>query len=53
MNIKKDENSNKNDLSDNINLTYKLEIECQDEEQQEKLYNECIERGIICRILTL
>ena len=53
VNIKKDENSNKNDLSDNINLTYKLEIECQDEEQQEKLYNEFIERGIICRILTL
>lgn len=41
------------DLSDEINLTYKLEIECCDEQQQERLYNEFIERGVVCRILTL
>ena len=41
------------DLSDNIEVGYKIEIECSSEFEQEKLYNELIERGIECRLLTL
>ena len=43
----------KEDLSDDINLTCKIEIECSDEREQETLYNEMTERGFVCRILTL
>lgn len=49
-----DENKQiKEDLSDDINLTCKIEIECSDEREQETLYNEMTERGFVCRILTL
>lgn len=41
------------DLSDDINLEFRIEINCADEQQQEALYNELTERGIECRILTL
>lgn len=41
------------DLSDNIEISYKLEISCKDEIEQETLYNEMIERGLECRLLTL
>lgn len=41
------------DLSDEIDSSYRLEIELDDEESQEKLYNELIEKGYICRLLTL
>jgi len=45
--------SEQKDLSDNIEVAYKIEIECSSEFEQEKLYNELIERGIECRLLTL
>ena len=50
INEKKEEQK---DLSDQINIGYKIEISCNSETEQEILYNELIERGIICRLLTL
>jgi hypothetical protein len=41
------------DLSDDISFEYKLEITLSNEKDQEKLYNELVERGYECRILTL
>lgn len=41
------------DLSDSFTESFRIEIELNDEEQQEKLYNELTEKGYICRILTL
>ena len=41
------------DLSDELNFDYKLEITCNDEVEQQSLFNEFQERGIVCRILTL
>ena len=41
------------DLSDKIQIGFKIEIECSSEFEQEQLYNELIERGIECRLLTL
>jgi len=43
----------KKDLSDQIDYEYKLEITCENEAEQEKMYNELKERGFECRILTL
>ena len=41
------------DLSDKITSTFKIEVECKDEEEQEKTYNKLIELGYECRLLTL
>jgi ParB-like chromosome segregation protein Spo0J len=41
------------DLSDDLNVAFKIEIECENESEQEKLYNEFINRGLQCRLLTL
>ena len=41
------------DLSEEIESSYRLEIELENEEEQEKLYNELINKGYICRLLTL
>ena len=41
------------DLSDNLDVTFRVEIECENESEQEKLYNELINRGLKCRLLTL
>ena len=41
------------DLSDKLNVEYKIEITCVNEAEQEKMYNELTERGYECRILTL
>lgn len=41
------------DLSDKIKPEYKLEINCGSEELQQQLFNEMIERGYTCRVLTL
>lgn len=41
------------DLSDKLDIKFKVEIECETEENQEKIYNELTERGLICRLLTL
>tara|TARA_R100000655_G_scaffold42320_1_gene78275 strand:+ start:787 stop:1293 length:507 start_codon:yes stop_codon:yes gene_type:complete len=41
------------DLSDKLELQFKLEIDVTSEKEQEELYNELTKRGYICRILTL
>lgn len=41
------------DLSEQLQPTYKLEIECSDESELQSLYEEITERGLLCRILTL
>ena len=41
------------DLSDTLIESLRIEIEMESEEEQEKLYNELIEKGYKCRILTL
>lgn len=41
------------DLSDKIGQSFKVEIDCEDEAQQEYLYNTLKEQGYSCRVLTL
>ncbi len=41
------------DLSDRIDLEYKIEIDCGDEATQEELFNYLNEQGYKCRLLTL
>ena len=41
------------DLSDNIEGSFRVEVELENETEQEKLYNELINKGFICRLLTL
>ncbi len=41
------------DLSDTLIESLRIEVEMESEEEQEKLYNELIEKGYKCRILTL
>lgn len=43
----------KDDLSDEIANAFKIEVELENEEEQEKLYNKLISEGYSCRILTL
>lgn len=43
----------KDDLSNEITLEYKVEVTCKCESEQEALYNELIGQGYECRILTL
>ena len=42
-----------NDLSEDITTSYKIEVSCDNEQEQEKVYNKLIEIGLKCRILTL
>jgi ParB-like chromosome segregation protein Spo0J len=42
-----------NDLSDKLKHSYKIEIECSDELEQEEFYNKLTQEGYICKILTL
>jgi ParB-like chromosome segregation protein Spo0J len=42
-----------NDLSDNLETNYRIEVILSDEKTQELLYNELIERNYECRLLTL
>tara|TARA_R100001443_G_scaffold75656_2_gene83211 strand:+ start:205 stop:711 length:507 start_codon:yes stop_codon:yes gene_type:complete len=42
-----------NDLSDTIELQYKIEVDVTSEKEQEQLYNDLTNKGYICRILTL
>jgi len=42
-----------NDLSDNLEINYRIEVILSDEKTQELLYNELIERNYECRLLTL
>lgn len=41
------------DLSDTIDVEYKVEVSCTCEVEQEKLYNELTAQGYSCRLLTL
>lgn len=41
------------DLSDKLKSLFKIEIICNSEQQQEKIYNKLIEEGYECRLLTL
>lgn len=43
----------KKDLSDKIGQSYKIEIDCADEAEQEELYNQLTDQGYSCRVLTL
>ena len=43
----------KEDLSDKVNSAYEIIIECDNEEEQEEMYNRFIEEGLRCRVLTL
>ena len=43
----------KPDLSDSINLSYRVEVTCSCEEEQETLFNQLTSEGYQCRILTL
>lgn len=43
----------KKDLSNQIGQSYKIEIDCSDEAEQEELYNTLKEQGYSCRVLTL
>lgn len=41
------------DLIENFDYEYKIEVTCNSELEQEKIYNELINDGYLCRILTL
>lgn len=45
--------SSKEDLSENIKETYKIEVDCTGEKEQEILYNDLTKKGYSCRLLTL
>ena len=45
--------TDKKDLSDEIESSFRIEIQCASEGEQEMLYTELIGRGLECRILTL
>ena len=45
--------TDKKDLSDEIESSFRVEITCASEGEQELIYNEMIGRGLECRILTL
>ena len=47
------EDKEREDLSDKVNSSYEIIIECDNEEEQEEMYNKLIEEGIKCRVLTL
>ena len=48
-----DSDINEIDLSDKLKQSYKIEIQCSDETEQEEFYNKLIKEGYICKILTL
>ena len=48
-----EETKEEKDYSEDITSKFVIEIDCDDEEQQQSLYNEFVEKGLTCRILTL
>lgn len=48
-----DEVIDEKDLSDQLEQSFKIEIDLESEEEQEKIYNQLIADGYKCRILTL
>ena len=53
LDVPKFEDSEQEDLSDKITDTYRIEIVCESEENQQQAYNDLIEQGYECRLLTL
>ena len=51
--MSQDEEGSIDYLSDSLEMQFKLEITLNTEEEQEKLYSELIEKGYLCRVLTL
>lgn len=51
--IDEDAPPEREDLSDEITAQYQIIIDCEDEMEQEDLYNELDARGLKCRVLTL
>jgi ParB-like chromosome segregation protein Spo0J len=47
------ESEDETDLSDKIKSAFRIEIELENEEEQEKMYNQLISDGYKCRVLTL
>lgn len=41
------------DLSDEVKETYEVIVECENEIEQEEIYNKLLEEGLTCRVLTL
>lgn len=41
------------DISSDLGTVFKIEVDCLNEKEQEKIYNSFIEKGYKCRILTL
>lgn len=50
LNFENNTEDKSNELSNDI---FKIEVDCDNEDKQEKLYNELIERNFKCRLLTL
>lgn len=56
MNLPQPEDETKEtqkDLSDKVVEKYAVEIDCSNEDEQEEIYNELVERGYVCRVLIL
>lgn len=51
--ILNEEEKELNDLSEKIKSTFRIEVICSNEKEQEIIYNKLIEQGLECRILTL
>ena len=51
--IPTDEPVERPDLSGEITAQYQVVVECEDEMEQEDLYNELQAKGYVCRVLTL
>ena len=51
--IPTDEPVERPDLSGEITAQYQVVVECEDEVEQEDLYNELQAKGYVCRVLTL
>lgn len=47
------EPTEREDLSDKVGETFEIIIECENEEEQETVYNKLVEDGFKCRVLTL
>lgn len=48
-----DEEKEIDDLSDSLEQKFEIAVECEDEAEQEQKYNQLIELGFKCRLLTL
>ena len=47
------EKNENDDISDSIKTEFKLQIDCDNEEHQNRIFNELSNQGYLCRILTL